>query len=144
MKIPTPFPVVLVELGVIGFIVIGISSGSLLEFISRLEVDQAFNFFEGLLWTTIGFAFACRAIRKTKYRKLQTGASVSFGLFGVSDFIEMRTGAWYTPWTLFAFKAACVLLFLIHLRIYMTQKNKDADKAACPTIPRRDVHESTP
>jgi hypothetical protein len=89
-----------------------------------LEPDQAFNFFEGLLWVARGIVFACRAIRKTKYRGLQIGVAISFLLFGVSDFIEMRTGAWYTPWTLFALKAACVLSFLVHLRIYMTQKNK--------------------
>ncbi len=125
MKIPTPFPVVLVEVGVIGFVVIGIFSGSLLQFITRLEPDQAFNFFEGILWTVIGIAFAWRSLRNTIYRRLQIGASVSFLLFGVSDFIEMRTGAWYTPWTLFALKAVCVLSFLIHLRIYMTTKNKN-------------------
>jgi hypothetical protein len=121
---PTPFPVLLVGLGIIGFILIGIFSGALLEFITRLDPGEAFNFFEGILWTAIGVTFAFRAIRNTKFRGLQIGASVSFVLFGVSDFIEMHTGAWYTPWTLFALKAACVTSFLIHLRIYMTEKIK--------------------
>jgi len=128
MKIPTPFPVVLLELGVIGFIIIAIFSGSLLGFIAGLEADQAFNFFEGLLWIAIGFVFAWRAFKNPEYRSLQIGASVSFLLFGVSDFIEMRTGAWYTPWTLLALKTACVLSFLIHLRIYMIQKSKKPNR----------------
>ena len=122
---PTPFPVVLVELSVLGFIVIGIFSGSVLQFINRLEPDQAFNFFEGLLWTAIGVAFAWHAFRKAEYRRLQVGASVSFILFGISDFIEMRTGAWYIPWTLFLLKAACVISFLSLLRIYMITKKKN-------------------
>jgi len=125
VKIPTPFPVVLAEAGLLGIIFIAIGSGYLWEFINRLQPDQLFNFCEGLLWTVIGVTFAWHAFRKTKYRRLQIGASVSFLLFGISDFIEMRTGAWYTPWTLFALKAACVLSFLIHLRIYMTTKNKN-------------------
>ena len=125
VKIPTPFPVVLYEAGLLGIIFIAIASGYLWEFINNLEPDQIFNFFEGLLWTAIGLVFSWHAIRKTKYRRLQIGASFSFLLFGVSDFIEMRTGAWYTPWTLFALKAACVLSFLLHLRIYTTMKNKN-------------------
>jgi hypothetical protein len=121
-----PFPVVLYEAGLLGIIFIAITSGYLWDFISRLEADQLFNFFEALLWAVVGLVFAWRACKKTKYRGLQIGASVSFLLFGITDLIEMRTGAWYTPWTLFAFKAACVLSFLIHLRIYyMTTKKKN-------------------
>ena len=125
MKIPTPFPVVLYEAGLLGIIIIVIASGYLWDFIHRLEADQAFNFFEGILWTAIGFVFAWCAFKETKFRGLQIGSSVSFLLFGISDFIEMRTGAWYTPWTLFALKAACVLSFLIHLRIYINTKRKN-------------------
>lgn len=125
MKIPTPFPAVLWEAGLLGIFLIAIASGYLWDFIDRLQPDQLFNFVEGLLWTAIGLIFAWRTFKKSKFRRLEMGASVSFLLFGVSDFIEMRTGAWYTPWTLFALKAACVLSFLIHLRIYMTMKSKN-------------------
>jgi len=125
MRNNAPFPTALVVLGLFIVSFVGIFFGSLLQFINHLEPDQIFNFFEGLLWTAIGLVFAWHAIRKTKYRRLQIGAAVSFLLFGVSDFIEMRTGAWYTPWTLFALKAVCVLSFLIHLRIYTTMKNKN-------------------
>jgi hypothetical protein len=29
--------------------------------------------------------------------------------FGLSDLVESQTGAWWTPWWLFAWKALCVL-----------------------------------
>ena len=125
MNIPTPLPAVFVYVGFIGIVVVATLSGSLLQFIMRLDANQAFNFFEGILWTLIGIAFAWRAVRQNEYRRLQIGASVSFLLFGISDFIEMRTGAWYTPWTLFVLKAACVLSFLILLRVYMNTKKKN-------------------
>ena len=124
MKIPTPLPAVLVYVGFIGIVVVAIISGSLVQFIIRLEAGQAFNFFEGILWTLIGILFAWRAVRQNEYRGLQIGASVSFLLFGISDFIEMRTGAWYSPWSLFVLKATCVLSFLILLRVYMNTKKK--------------------
>ena len=124
MKIPTPLPAVLVYVGFIGIVVVAIISGSLVQFIIRLEAGQAFNFFEGILWTLIGILFAWRAVRQNEYRGLQIGASVSFLLFGISDFIEMRTGAWYSPWSRFVLKAACVLSFLILLRVYMNTKKK--------------------
>lgn len=126
MKIPTPFPVAFYEVGLLAIILIAIASGYLWDFMNRLESSQLFNFFEGLLWTAIGLIFTWRAFRKTKYRALQIGSSVSFILFGISDFIEMRTGAWYTPCTLFALKATCVLSFLIHLRIYVNTKKNNS------------------
>jgi hypothetical protein len=79
-----------------------------MPFMVEWNIAQSLNFLEGILWVFIGVILACYAIRKTDFRRIQIGASVSFVLFGISDFIEIRTGAWYTPWTLLAFKAACV------------------------------------
>jgi hypothetical protein len=40
------------------------------------------------------------------------GLSVGLVAFGVSDLIEMRTGAWWNPPGLMAFKAACLATIL--------------------------------
>ncbi len=95
--------------------------------------DQIFNFAEGWLWTIIALVFAIQANRKTnKYQKLAVFGSLAFFAFGVSDFIEFTTGAWYRPWSLFVFKALCVLGFLLLLRQYSIAKrheNKYAERA---------------
>jgi len=93
---------------------------------SGLSPDQIFNFAEGWLWTIIALVFALQANRKTnKYRKLAGLASIAFFAFGVSDFIEFTTGAWYRPWSLFVFKALCVLGFLFLLRQYSIAKRHE-------------------
>jgi len=35
-------------------------------------------------------------------------------LFGISDLVEVQTGAWWDPWWLFTLKAFCVVIFLAH------------------------------
>jgi hypothetical protein len=40
----------------------------------------------------------------------------------VSDLIEVKTGAWYSPWPLLALKAACVASLGIYLFCYLREK----------------------
>jgi hypothetical protein len=43
--------------------------------------------------------------------------------FGISDLVETRTGAWYSPWWLLVWKAICVLLIAgAGLRLYRTHR----------------------
>jgi hypothetical protein len=42
-------------------------------------------------------------------------AAGTFVLFGASDLIEVRTGAWWRPWWLLAWKAACVFALIVLL-----------------------------
>ena len=88
--------------------------------------DQIFNFAEGWLWTIIALVFAIQANRKTnKYQQLAFFGSLAFFAFGVSDFIEFTTGAWYRPWSLFVFKVLCVLGFLFLFRQYSIAKRHE-------------------
>lgn len=92
--------------------------------------EQIFNFCEGWVWTAIALVFAVQANRKANtYQKLAIFSALAFFAFGVSDFIEFTTGAWYRPWSLFAFKAACVLALLSLLRQYSNAKRRDSKMA---------------
>ncbi len=82
---------------------------------SGMAFDQIFNLCEGLLWLAIAAALMWRAPKNGLPRKLSVGAALSFALFGISDFIEVGTRAWYWPWPLLVLKAACVALLLAHL-----------------------------
>jgi hypothetical protein len=65
------------------------------------------NYIEACLWAGMGVAALL---------KRNSGWSVALGcalvLFGASDVVEVRTGAWYDPWWLFAWKGICVALIL--------------------------------
>ena len=117
----------LVEAGIIGLAILAVLAASIyVPFVMNLDVGQIFNFFEALLWISISLALAYRSARNGEFKTLLLGASLSFFIFGISDFIEMQTGAWYTPWTLFALKAACVISFVIHLVIYSKRNRKNS------------------
>lgn len=90
------------------------------------EPDRIFNFAEAWLWTLIALGFALAAGRRAnKFRGPALSAALAFFVFGISDFVEFHTGAWYRPWTLFLLNALCVLAFLVLLRIYLTEKRRE-------------------
>ena len=76
---------------------------------------HSFNFVEGFFWIAIAVGAVLRS-RKTsgKIRRSLRMAALLFLLFGVSDFVELSTGAWWRPWWLLTWKATCVvgLLYL--------------------------------
>ncbi|MDG1895767.1 MAG: hypothetical protein P8J37_12750 [Fuerstiella sp.] len=80
----------------------------------------AFNVLEALLWTVVAVILLVVAARHRSVRGRAIPASVAFLLFAGSDVMELQTGAWWRPWWLFAWKAACVVtlaaLTLSHYR----------------------------
>jgi hypothetical protein len=74
-------------------------------------VDAIFNYCEAVLWFVLGVVVVIAARRQSAaVRRNAWTAFGAFLAFGVSDLIEVRTGAWWTPWWLFVLKAACVLV----------------------------------
>ena len=42
-------------------------------------------------------------------------AAVTFCAFGVSDIVEVETGAWWRPWWLLVWKGLCIVVLLVLL-----------------------------
>jgi hypothetical protein len=81
------------------------------------------NYIEAALWAAIGVFLLVHALR----RKSGSGRAVVFaGLvflsFGLSDVIEVRTGAWWRPWWLLAWKAVCMVSMIGLLLRYWRRK----------------------
>jgi hypothetical protein len=85
-----------------------------------LHVFEIFNFLEALLWISIGVGFLVVLWRNGRNADLQLFGLVLFVTFGISDFVEIHTGAWFRPWWLLAWKAAdlagIAALYLLHRR----------------------------
>jgi hypothetical protein len=74
-----------------------------------VDAPALFNAFEIVLWAALGLALAWRGrALPPAGRRLGRIAAVAFLAFAASDAVELRTGAWWRPWWLFAWKAACV------------------------------------
>lgn len=76
-----------------------------------MDAPALFNTFEIFLWSALGLAVWRRGRGgPPRVRRLSRVAAVAFLVFAASDAMELQTGAWWRPWWLFAWKAACVAL----------------------------------
>lgn len=78
-----------------------------------MAIADQLNFWEGMLWIAIATWFFVDAVRvTTKNRWFCVISGGLFLMFGLSDFVEMRTGNWWCPWWLLTWKVGCILGFL--------------------------------
>jgi hypothetical protein len=77
----------------------------------RLVLHALFNAIEAGIWLLLAIVIARRTWRKAgRTRNIGTAAAAAFAAFAVSDLVEIHTGAWYRPWWLLAWKAACLAM----------------------------------
>ena len=55
------------------------------------------NYIEAGLWLIIGLLFLVCALRGRCNCRAAGLAAITFALFGVSDVVEVQTGAWWRP-----------------------------------------------
>ncbi|NET27350.1 hypothetical protein [Okeania sp. SIO1I7] len=74
------------------------------------KVYKKGNYIEAVIWLIFSGAFAVSAIKNSGIIRLhRIVATFTFLLFGLSDIVEVQTGAWWHPWWLFVWKSLCVL-----------------------------------
>ena len=81
------------------------------------------NYLEAFLWFCFAIGFAVNAGKtsgRTRINRLIT--TLIFLLFGGSDIVEVQTGAWWSPWWLFVWKASCVLSMVILFWVYLRDR----------------------
>ncbi|WP_299461880.1 hypothetical protein [uncultured Gimesia sp.] len=101
----------------------------LMSFLQSLEIDQIFHLAEVILWISIASVFLFRLQHTQNNRDLSITCVIAFALFGVSDFIEINTRAWYQPLSLFILKACCVLTLVTVFIIYRRRRKIPPDKS---------------
>ncbi len=77
-------------------------------------MERTVNMIEGFVWIAIGVCFLI-SLLKPAQRRTKIIAAANFIVFGFSDFVEMCTGAWWRPWWLLGWKAACIVVMAIQL-----------------------------
>ena len=88
------------------------------------NVYQYGNYIEAVIWGLFagGFLINGKGTEK-KSRRNSYIAAVVFFLFGLSDIVEVQTGAWWRPWWLFIWKASCVAAMLRLLLLYLGDRS---------------------
>lgn len=86
---------------------------------------ETFNYIEAIIWFCFSLALLLKAVKLGKnysYFKNCLLCSVGFFAFGISDLIEVKTGAWWKPAELLILKAACIILFVYCAYFYLKPK----------------------
>lgn len=78
-----------------------------------MEYLSVFNIVEGAWWLFVAAAVAVGGIEQLIHWPIERRILVvAFVSFGISDFIEVQTGAWWRPWPLLALKSICIVVFI--------------------------------
>ena len=78
-----------------------------------MTVVDAINVFEVFWWTGCGSVVLVKTLRAgTLPRGRGYLLAATFVLFGLSDVVELQTGAWWRPWWLLVWKAACLAILV--------------------------------
>jgi len=72
-----------------------------------------FNLCEGSLWLVIAAVIAWKLRKSAPAARIYWLLPPAFFVFGISDFIESRTGAFWDPWWLLVMKTVCVIVFVV-------------------------------
>jgi hypothetical protein len=75
-----------------------------------MDLERDGNLIEAGVWFVLALVlFTCSLRRDKRLRPTFWLLSVTMVVFGFSDLVEARTGAWWEPWWLFVWKALCVV-----------------------------------
>ncbi|MEQ8754129.1 MAG: hypothetical protein RID09_11510 [Coleofasciculus sp. G1-WW12-02] len=87
-------------------------------------IYQKGNYIEAGIWIAIALGFGVRIIRRSGTERYQAlMAFLTFFFFGLSDIIEVQTGAWWRPWWLFVWKSLCVFSMAALLINYLRSRS---------------------
>jgi hypothetical protein len=82
--------------------------------------SQFFNYIEAAVWIAMGIVATAMAARFSgRARRDLLILAATLIAFGLSDLVETRTGAWWRPPWLLAWKAACLDIMLGLLIAYL-------------------------
>ena len=104
-------------------------------------LSESFNFVEGIWWIGFGvwavrYYRASRSSEKSPACYERSGCRIKSGmtkkhllllaiiliLFGISDFVEMATGAWWRPWWLLIWKGLCLIVGIILVILILKER----------------------
>lgn len=94
---------------------------------------EVFNACEGVWWLLLAGYVGWRWRQAAAGpRRLSQITAVLLALFSVSDFIEVRTGAWWRPWPLLVLKALCVCGLVVCGGLALRLRKPPAERSLNP------------
>jgi hypothetical protein len=102
-----------------------------------MDLARDGNLIEAGVWFLLALVLLAHACRSPKrLRPILLILVTTLILFGASDLVEARTGAWWTPWWLFVWKTICVVALLLGFLRYsalIRQERRTSGVASLPS-----------
>ncbi len=90
-----------------------------------MDLCDKYNLVEAVFWILCGLGVVWSGVwGDVKYRLVFGLGAVLLILFGVSDWVEMGTGAWWRPWWLLVWKGGCLAGFWVLIVWYRKLKGE--------------------
>jgi hypothetical protein len=78
-----------------------------------MDIERHGNLIEAGVWLVAAVVVLWQArCDRVEMKRTLWALAFALAIFGLSDVVEVHTGAWWRPWWLFAWKAACVVVLL--------------------------------
>jgi hypothetical protein len=91
-----------------------------------------FNYCEAVFWAIVSLVILIGAAKTSRrVKKIAYVAVPTLFLFGVSDIVEVFTGAWWKPFWLLLWKGLCIIV-LVSCFVYYWRKTLSADATKHP------------
>jgi hypothetical protein len=97
-----------------------------------MQLHAIFNVAEAIFWVVVAVVVAVSAtLSHPAFRRLGFLAAAVFLAFAITDLIEVKTGAWYRPWWLLGYNAACLAAIVgCYVRYLLVRRALAASDAA--------------
>ncbi len=89
------------------------------------NIHSVGNAIEAVLWFVVAAILLVARIRRPTSGREYGIAVVALIAFGLSDVVEIQTGAWWRPWWLLVWKSGCLVLLA---RVAWTWRNQCRNK----------------
>jgi len=93
-----------------------------------MNIHSVGNAIEACVWFILAAVAYVAGLRQVDIRRIAWTASVALTLFGLSDLVEIQTGAWWRPWWLLVWKGLCLAAFAALLWLWSRRRKPDATK----------------
>jgi len=92
-----------------------------------MNIHSVGNAIEAGVWFVLAVAVFVAGLRNGDVRRVAWSASGTLALFGLSDLVEITTGAWWRPWWLLVWKGLCIIALVALL--WQELKRRRTDRA---------------